>query len=75
MGDFDEMRDCLKRVWDRNHLESRLAQAEWALDALFDAHYGTEYHHCGDGDGLTPEEAALIVRLVRERRNKRVEEK
>lgn len=46
--------------------EAKAARLEKALASLFDAQYGVAYHHCGDGDGLTPEEAAEIVALVRE---------
>lgn len=46
--------------------EAKAARLKKALDSLFDAHYGMSYHHCGDGDGLNPEEAAEIVALVKE---------
>lgn len=32
---------------------------------LIDAHYGTDLHHIGDGDGLTGEEAEDIRRYIR----------
>lgn len=32
---------------------------------LFDVHYGTSYHHCGDGDGLKKENAEEMINFMK----------
>ena len=38
---------------------------ETLLVDLFDAHYGFDYHDCGNRDGLETEDAAEIVEAVK----------
>lgn len=53
-----------------NNSEAYVQKLENLLDILFDAHYGTAYHHCGDGDGLTNHAAAQIIATVKAIRSK-----
>jgi len=63
-SDLASLAETLKKRDDA--LEAEVERLRAALTSLFDAHYGMSYHHCGDGDGLNPEEAAEIVALVKE---------
>ena len=53
-------------------LEREHEEAVWAFLEVIDAHYGASYHHIGDGDGITLENAdkirALIARLLESRK-------
>jgi len=45
---------------ERDTAQAALAELDRMLAALIDAHYGMSFHHIGDGDGLTADEAAEI---------------
>lgn len=41
---------------------------KWAFELLVDVHYGTGFHHIGDGDGIPKEDADKIRKLLAEGR-------
>jgi hypothetical protein len=52
--------ESLKNLIRAGEAEAALAERDRMLAALIDAHYGMSFHHIGDGDGLTADEAAEI---------------
>ena len=44
--------------------QARLNEATWVARELIDAHYGTAFHHIGDGDGIPKKTADRIRKWI-----------